>query len=54
MSTNLTIKAKRKMDDLVNQHDAEKIMRDDGLIKELMKEDEDLRQTFEYVASKKV
>ena len=53
MSTNLTIKAKRRMDDLVDQHHAEKIVRDDGIIKDLMQQDAEQRQTFEYVKSKK-
>ena len=36
MSTNLSIKAKRHFDDLVEKHHDQKIVRDDGVVRELM------------------
>ena len=39
MSTNLTIKAKRRMDDLVDHFHKDKIVKNTGVIKELMADD---------------
>ena len=52
MSTNYTIRARRNFSDLIEKQNDEKIIKDDGFIKDLMLEESKRRQEFEYVPAK--
>ena len=53
MSTNYTIRARRNFSDLVDKNNDEKMIKDDGFIKEIMQQEVQKRKEFEYVPKQK-
>ena len=53
MSTNYTIRARRNFSDLVDKNNDDKMIKDDGHIREIMEQEVKKRKEFEYVPKQK-